>query len=109
MIRTVITHNEVEGFHRYPNAPEWCAYLANNHRHIFVIECGFDVSHNEREIEINQQQRVIDQAIRIKYGSPAKFGDMSCEAIAEWLLDTFNGMSWCKVTEDGYGGASLTR
>jgi len=108
MIRTIITHNEVVGFHRYSKAPSWCSYLKNRHRHIFVIECQFLVSHNEREIEINKQQELIRIALQKKFGTPCEFGEMSCESIAEWLLQEFKCKN-VKVLEDYYGGASLTR
>lgn len=109
MKRQVITHNEIEGFHYYPDAPDFCAYLAQEHRHIFVIECGFNVSHNEREIEINHTQHEIADLIKARFDQPAIFGAMSCEAIAEFMLDSFGNMDYCKVLEDGYGGATLTR
>lgn len=109
MKRKVITYNAIEGFHRYPDAPAFCGYLVNLHRHIFVIECRFKVSHNEREIEINDQQQKIGQAIEDKFGRPANFGGVSCESIAEWLLVRFPNMDSCKVLEDGYGGAELSR
>ena len=83
MKRKVLTYNAIEGFHRYPNAPEFCAYLSARHRHIFVIRCEFEVSHNEREIEINEQQHVIEKMLTKRFGSPCEFGDLYCETIAE--------------------------
>lgn len=109
MKREVITHNEIEGFHRYPDAPAFCLYLKNKHRHIFVVRCRFEVEHNERQIEIIDQQREIAEVVARHFGSPADFGDMSCEAIAEFLMVEFGEMSCCKVLEDGYGGAALSR
>lgn len=109
MKRQVITHNEIEGFHRYPDAPDFCVYLGSRHRHVFVVECGFTVSHNGREIEIIDQQRKIAEAVKDSFGSPAEFGDFSCEDIAEWLMVRFSDMVYCNVLEDGYGGASLSR
>lgn len=109
MKREVITHNEIEGFHRYPDAPAFCAYLANRHRHVFVVRCHFTVSCNEREIEIIDRQREISEAIGRQFGQPAEFGCFSCEDIAEFLMGEFDDMSYCKVLEDGYGGAALSR
>ena len=34
---------------------------------------------------------------------------MSCESIAEWLLNELPELSYVEVLEDGYGGAALTR
>lgn len=109
MKRQVITHNEVPGFHRYPNAPKFCAYLSQRHRHIFNIRCYFNVSHNEREIEINTAQLDIEKHLKERFGYPCEFGDMSCESICEYLLNSYRELDRVEVTEDGYGGASLTR
>lgn len=109
MKRQVITYNLAEGFHRYPDAPEFCKYLEDRHRHVFVIRCRFDVTHNEREIEINEMQHAISEYLCARYGHPCEFNDMSCEAIAEDLLRQYPGMISAEVLEDGYGGAALTR
>lgn len=109
MKREVITYNAIEGFHRYPDAPGFCDFLGKRHRHVFVIRCRFEVTHNEREIEIIEQQRKIDNAIGIRFGKPAEFGDLSCESIAEFLIDSFDNIVEVEVLEDGYGGASLSR
>lgn len=50
MKREVITYNEIQGFHCWPDASRNVAYLASQHRHMFVIRCRAEVSHNEREI-----------------------------------------------------------
>lgn len=109
MKKIVNTYNSIIGFHNYPNAPEWCSYLANRHRHNFIIRCGFLVSGNNREIEINEQQREIEMWLENKFGYPCEFGPMSCEDIAEHLFGEFEKMVECQVMEDGYGGATLTR
>lgn len=109
MKRKVITYNQIEGFHKYPNAPEFCKYLEARHRHIFVIRGKFDVTHNEREIEINKQQQDIERFLYSTFGNPCEFENMSCETIAEELLDHFPTMTHIEILEDGYGGAALTR
>lgn len=85
MKRYVLTHNEVEGFHYYPCAPEECNFLSSIHRHVFVIDCAFEVAHNEREIEIITQQQEIERALNSQFGKPCKFKTMSCESIAECI------------------------
>ena len=107
MNRFVNTYNEIVGFHRYPTAPQFCLYLAAKHRHVFVIRASFRVEHNNRQLEINQQQNEIKTYLLDKYGEPCKFGDMSCEDIAEELLTRFHA-SRVQVLEDGYGGATIT-
>lgn len=109
MKREVLTHIQVEGFHQYPCAPSFCDYLGNKHRHIFVIKCRFPVSHNDREIEINDMQHQIFNFLLDNFGLPCEFGTLSCESIANYLLNHFPAMSYCEVLEDNYGGAALTR
>ena len=109
MKRFIKTYNAIEGFHKYPNAPEFCAFLANRHRHIFIVECLFSVTHNEREIEIIDTQQRIESYLTDIYGRPCEFRDMSCEQIAEELLLFFGNMVECTVLEDGFGGAILKK
>lgn len=108
-MRQVITYNTVEGFHAWPDAPEACGYLRSRHRHIFVIRTWFNVSHNDREVEINLTGQAIEKAIKDEFGSPCEFGSMSCESIGEFVLSSFPGASRCEVLEDGYGGAALSK
>lgn len=109
MKREICTYNEVQGFHYYPNSPVSVGYLSHVHRHIFVIKARAEVSHNEREIEIITEQDKIESKLEEKYGRPCVFGSMSCESIAEWLLNELPELSYVEVLEDGYGGAALTR
>lgn len=109
MKREVITYNAIEGFHRYPDAPKEVQYLADKHRHIFVIHCKFGVTHNEREVEIIQAQSLIADLLESRFGKPCDFGALSCESIAELIMDEFPEITNVEVLEDGYGGASLTR
>ena len=105
----VETYNEIEGFHYYKDAPDFCSYLRSRHRHIFVIRCKFIVSHKNREIEINHVQNDIERYINSEYGKPCEFGNMSCEMIGEMLLNKYSALKSVQVLEDGYGGATLTR
>ena len=107
----VITCNQIEGFHYWKDAPmlPHLCYLRNKHRHNFIVTCWFEVSDEDREIEIVVQQHEIEYYIRHRYGSPAQFENMSCENIAHELLDHFPACKRCQVTEDGYGGALLEK
>lgn len=109
MKRQVITFNIVEGFHNYKDAPEWCAYLRARHRHLFQIRVWFEVGHNNREVEINEQQHKVEEYLNRQFDKPCEFGSRSCEDIAELLLNKFKNATQVEVTEDGYGGATLTR
>lgn len=108
MAKYVDTYNSVVGFHRYPTAPQFCLYLAARHRHVFVVRCSFEVIHNNRQVEINDRQNEIESYLCSKYGRPCEFGDMSCEDIAQELIEYF-GASKVQVLEDGYGGATITK
>lgn len=100
----------IEGFHQYKDAPHFCEYLRARHRHIFHIRCWWDVSFNDREIEINHQQNYLEDTLHSLYGNGAcEFGYMSCEDICEQILKTFPLIDKVEVLEDGYGGASFTR
>lgn len=109
MTKKVLTYNAIEGFHCYPDAPKFCDYLRARHRHIFVIRCEFEVSHNEREIEFNEQQHIIESMLIKKFGYPCEFLDFSCEHIAELILNKYKKCVKVEVKEDDYGGASLSR
>ncbi len=104
----VITTNQVEGFHAWPEAPASLGYLKDRHRHIFAIECEFAVSHDDRDIEIITQEHLVENFIRERHGIPAMFGSMSCEAIAREILQSFQPSCLAvTVREDGMGGACV--
>jgi hypothetical protein len=107
----VETYNLIEGFHYWLTAPYEYAYLRNNHRHMFEIRCRFEVSKEDREIEINYMQYKIAQELQKEFGSPMDLHNRSCEHLAHWLLEHFawDGMVQATVLEDGYGGATLSR
>lgn len=110
MNRYIVTYNTIEGYHKYKDAPERLSYLSNRHRHIFVVRCKFQVSHNNREIEINERQSEINKYLLTKYNvnGSCEFGCMSCEDIAEDIIKNL-GANEVTVLEDNYGGATLSR
>lgn len=109
-MKLVICHICVEGFHRWAEAPLHLNFLSYKHRHIFDIRAKFEVSENNREIEIIETQDIMRRYIEEKYkkGMCCDFGNMSCEDIAEELLNKFNAHS-VQVLEDGFGGAEIVR
>lgn len=110
----IITHNEIIGSHYWKDAPVQYAYLRNLHRHVFTIRCKFEVSHEDRDIEINHTQDIIQDAIEAEFGEGADIGaginfeGMSCEQIAQWCINEFNCIE-CEVLEDGLGGAYVRK
>jgi hypothetical protein len=109
MRTTVITKNYIEGFHNYPEAAGSVDFLKHKHRHIFHVECGFEVTDNNREVEIFTRQFEIGDYFAHVFGVPARFGTMSCEMIAERILSDFQNrnIQYVKVLEDGEGGAVI--
>ena len=73
---------------------------------MFQIRCGFEVTDSNREKEIFIETDKVKLYLENKYGSPAKFKNMSCEMIAEEILIEFK-CSFVEVFEDGKGGARV--
>jgi hypothetical protein len=101
--RSVIVTLQVEGFHHWPDAPDDVAFLRYPHRHTFHIEACKAVEHNNRDIEIILMKRSIQRYLLSYNGD---FGQLSCEDIAERLINEF-GLLYCRVLEDGENGACL--
>lgn len=111
MNRYVVCEIQVEGLHCWPEASGHVAYLQHIHRHIFVIRLEFHVHGSNREVEIITRQSEIRRYLLDRYGDHDdvyRFGRMSCEDIAEELLEKFAAAS-CTVLEDGFGGARVVR
>lgn len=106
MIRkSIAVRIDVEGLHQWPdcNLPH-VEYLAHLHRHTFQIVCESEVNHNNRDIEFIDLKHKVKHHIATRYYDPAygccNFGSMSCEAIAEGLMEFF-GFDKVSVSEDG--------
>lgn len=108
-MKTVILDFDIEGFHFYPNAPKQVSFLQHNHRHIFQIRAGYKVEDSNREKEIFIHQDFIKEYLYESYGNPCHFDNMSCEMIAEEILEFAeeDGCVWVEVFEDGKGGARV--
>jgi hypothetical protein len=117
MKTSIIVSLQVEGIHSWPECPiEEVGFLRNEHRHIFFIKCKKDVNHNDRDIEIIQLKRKIQDFFinrfpdfnRNSMHAYCNFGRMSCEDIATVLLLEFN-LNYCSVLEDNENGAEVTK
>ena len=108
---TVIVQLSQEGFHNYPDAPFEVKFLADKHRHTFIIKLGYQVSHNNREKEIFLMRDEVRYVLTEFYGNPCEFGSMSCEMIAQELFEHFeeDGVCWVEVWEEETGGARVER
>lgn len=109
MTKEVIVSLRVEGFHRWPLAIEEVAFLRLRHRHEFHLRIGLFVDGSDREVEFFMTKRRIEDFLYTEFGRPCEFGTMSCEMIAETILDKFKGVAWAEVFEDGENGARVTR
>lgn len=92
-------------FHCWPDAPKSCMYLQSTHRHVFHVKAYFDVTHNDRDIEFITKKQEVETYMREKYANQ-HMGKMSCEMLAEEIINRFNA---CKVevSEDDENGAIL--
>jgi hypothetical protein len=82
------------------------SFLKYPHRHNFYVVMKFPVTHNDRDIEFLSKKQEVDTFIKNRY-SYTDLGPMSCEDIAEQLLDKF-GASFVSVYEDNENGAEVT-
>ena len=104
----VVACNFIEGFHFWPDAPKRRRFLAFEHRHLFRIETSFDVSDDDRQIEIYDAQECVERFLFDNFGKPCRFGKLSCESIARRILESLDAQE-VKVLEDGFGGAVVSR
>jgi len=56
-----------EGYHRWENAPDKCAYLRNWHRHLFKISVTIEITNNDRELEFHEMQKLVNHIIDTNY------------------------------------------
>jgi hypothetical protein len=98
----------VDGWHRWPDAPERQAFLRVLHRHQFHITGTSEAKHANRQVEcfdIADAMRLALERWRTVDGS-YDFGDKSCETIATYLVNSLHLYS-CEVREDGLQGATV--
>jgi len=104
---------QVEGIHRWLSCPlDEVSYLRDYHRHIFTVACGVEVFHDDRDVEFIVLKHKVQKYLKKNYFDKQQnlhfFGDMSCEMIAQELMDEFN-LAWCEVNEDEENGCFITR
>lgn len=105
----LVARVNIEGIHRWRDCPlEEVFFLRDYHRHVFHIHAKCFVNHQNRDIEFIQLTHQIKQYLRGRYYSEQYkclfFKDMSCEMIAQELVERF-GLYECEVNEDGESGA----
>jgi hypothetical protein len=100
----VVARVELEGFHRWENAPVEARWLRDQHRHIFVVKAWAAVNHDDRDREFILLGREIREYLFQTYGEPMNLETKSCEMLGRELIEQF-GLSRCEVWEDDENGA----
>lgn len=109
----IIVKFDLEGSHKWPDAPDKYALLRNRHGHIFHFEVRVPVTAS-RQIEFLDARRELKAAVEATYGyEPCDFYAMSCEDLAEYLIARVRALYDCgaiaKVYEDAFVGAEVRR
>jgi len=109
MKKNIIVNLQFEAIHNWPRVAKESEvnFLQYPHRHTFYIEAKKEVTHNDRQIEIITFKRQILHYLFNRF-QDGNLGDMSCEQLAEELLQVF-GLSYCKVLEDNENGAEVIK
>lgn len=107
--RSIFVSLQVEGSHRYKEAPQEVAFLRSYHRHMFGVRVKMEVFHDDRELEFILVKRFIQ---RFFNDNPIHDVDWSCEMIADKLhrvlVDHYGDRDMTIVVdEDGENGAEV--
>lgn len=80
----ILIKTQIEGFHKWSNAPKKVNFLQKLHRHLFYIKSKIEVYHDDRELEFILVKRFINNQLPRVF---KKLGNTkSCEQIAKALL-----------------------
>jgi hypothetical protein len=117
-ISTVINvKTTFEALHCWRNIPEQhpSQFLKTPHRHVFHFFFMFKVGHDDRDLEFFEIKSKIDKVLKEMFPKKENellpdIGSMSCEMLAERLLNLFSTLDCMlvKVSEDGENGAIST-
>lgn len=108
-ITVVYCSLQVEGTHCWADCPiKEVDYLRDRHRHMFHIKVYTEVFHDDRDVEFIELKHNVQDFLQQKYYDVTtrlhEFGRMSCEMIAQELIETFH-LCQAEVNEDGENGA----
>jgi len=109
----VFCSTKIEGTHAWYTCPiQEVDFLKTDHRHLFGVTAYKKVQHDDRDVEFIWLKHEIQDYLRSKYYNKEKrlhvFGAMSCEMLANELINQFD-LSRCQVDEDGENGAIVTK
>lgn len=105
---TVYAKLRFTALHNWPGAPDSHAYLRQPHRHEFHVQVGAKVHHHDRDIEFIDMKEKVSAFCQARFEGRTLEG-VSCEMIANDILDHFDFLTFCKVEEDGENGAVIHR
>ena len=110
---SIVVKFDIEGYHKWPTAPEVYKELRSKHGHIFHFECFIPVKGANRDLEFLAVRRELREAIVVSYGKePTDFRGMSCEHLADSIVCTVKNKygilpTRVVVMEDLFVGAEL--
>ena len=111
--REVSASIDVNALHNWSSPPERRDYLRHPHMHTFHISMSVPVTHNDRQIELHDLRDELTDTVRHLAANPdadvLDFGGMSCEDIAQKILDRHVLASMVSVHEDPSVGVMLSR
>lgn len=101
--KLIVVKFQYEAVHQWKECDiKEVSFLKDKHRHIFYFEVHKEVTHNNRDIEIIMFKRnILHNLDRVFLHD---FKNMSCEDIAEYILDTYK-CDYVQVLEDNENGA----
>jgi hypothetical protein len=98
----------VDGFHRWPGAPDTRSYLRERHHHEFRVRVVIGVDDPDREFEFHDVRDRLDGVLAEAFPL-GEFGDKSCEQIGLEVLTRMPEASMVRVDEDDRHGAVVDR
>jgi hypothetical protein len=101
--KLIVVKFQYEAVHQWKECDiKEVSFLKEKHRHIFYFEVHKEVTHNNRDIEIIMFKRnILHNLDRVFLHD---FKNMSCEDIAEYILNTYK-CDYVQVLEDNENGA----
>lgn len=110
----IIISFQLEGFHKWDQAPNEVDFLRERHRHMFHFKVEKEVAHDDRDIEIILFKRKVETYLIKKYGRRhessiawwLELDSQSCEMLAREILEHFDCVR-VEVLEDGENGAVI--
>ena len=106
--RTIFCSTSFVAIHHWHGAQPPVEYLRDKHRHLFKVQVRAVVQHNDRDIEFITLKEMVERHCFEQWHG-RDIGQMSCEAIAQEILEAFPELESCTVSEDGENGATLAR